>query len=311
MKHMRRILLLSFLFLLIASSAFGQRKRRGGFTKKKPPYRYEWIGHLGASNFLGDLGGADQIGTNGIKDLEYVLTRPAMGIGMRFKFQQYFSAKGNLMWGIVRGDDALTKEFFRNRRNINFRSPVIELSGQVEFNFMREQKGHIYKIKGVRGMKRKDRQIYLFGGGGITYFNPKGKHPNGKWYTLQPLHTEGQGILPDVPKPYARITPIISVGGGFRFSINRYWGVGFELGMRKTFTDYMDDTSTEYPDPSIFNGDPIATHFSNPADQTRPDICYPCTGEQRGDKTDKDAYMFGAFTVGYKVMYRKRSRSKF
>lgn len=299
---MRKALLLSLLFLILVSSAFAQRKRRG-FTRKKPPYRYEHIGQLGAANFLGELGGADQVGTNGLKDLEYVLTRPAVGYGIRFKFQQYFSVKGNLIFGIVRGDDALTKEFFRNRRNINFRSPVLELSGQVEFNFIREQKGHIYRIKGVRGMKHKDRQIYLFGGAGVTCFNPKGKHPNGKWYALHPLRTEGV--------TYSRITPVISVGGGMRFAINRYWGIGFEMGMRKTFTDYMDDTSTKYPDPAIFNGDPIAIHFSNPSDQSRPDICYPCIGEQRGDETDKDAYMFGMFTVGYKVMFRKRSRSKF
>ena len=96
-----------------------------------------------------------------------------------------------------------------------------------------------------------------------------------------------------------------------RFAINRYWGIGFELGMRKTFSDYMDDVSTTYPDPEIFNGDPKAIHFANPSDPSRSDVCIPCIGEQRGDHTDKDAYMFGLVTVGYKVMYKKRSRSKF
>lgn len=306
---MRKLLLFTLLFCTIASVADAQKRRRGNFNRKKPPYRYELIGSLGATNFLGDLGGANQVGTNGLRDLEIALTRPALGMSVRLKLQQYFSVKGNFYWGILRGDDKLTQEPFRNRRNINFKSNIFELSGQVEFNFIKEQKGHVYKIKGVRGMSHKDRQIYLFGGGGGVYFNPKGKYSNGAWYALQPLGTEGQGITGT--KKYSRITGILVVGGGARFAINRYWGIGFELGMRKTFTDYMDDVSTTYPDPAIFNGNPKAIYFSNPTDQSVPDNCYPCIGEQRGDHTDKDAYMFGVFTVGYKVMYKKRSRSKF
>ena len=306
---MRKLLFFTIIICLFISEADAQRRRRGGFTHQKPPYRYEYIFSLGATNFLGDLGGADQIGTHGFKDLEFVLTRPTLGAGMRWKVQKYFSVKGDLYWGIVRGDDKLTKEYFRSRRNINFKSNIFELSAQMEFNFIKEQKGHIYKIKGVRGMSHKDRQIYLFGGGGGLYFNPKGKYLDGKWYALQPYGTEGQG-LPEAKKKYARITALVSTGLGARFAINRYWGAGMELGMRWTHSDYMDDVSTSYADPAIFHGDPKAIYFANPTPQTSGN-CYPCIGEQRGDETHKDAYMFAVFTVGYKVMYRKRSRSKF
>ncbi len=305
---MKKTLLFLLLFCLIAPFAeaqiFGKRKRGGGgsFGKKKPPYRFEAIGGLGAINFLGDLGGANQIGTHGFKDFEYVLTRPAMVGSIRFKLGEYFSVKNNLSWGVVRGDDKLTKEPFRHNRNINFRSPIIELSSQFEINFIPEHKGHIYKIKGVRGQSHKDRQIYLFGGGGLFYFNPKGQW-DGRWYALQPMQTEGVS--------YSRINYLIMIGGGMRFAINRYWGVGFELGIRQTFTDYVDDVSTSYQDPAIFNGDPAAIHFANPSDPSDPLYCYPCIGEQRGDHTHKDSYMTGVFTVGYKVMYKKRSRAKF
>jgi len=302
---MRKILLAILFLCLIVSFADAQGKRRRGSHSfhAKPPYRYELIGSLGATNFLGDLGGANQVGTNGFKDLELVLTRPAVGAGIRVKVQQYFSVKTNFYWGIVRGDDKLTLEPARHLRNINFKSNIFELSSQVEFNFIKEQKGHVYKIRGVRGMQHKDRQIYLFGGGGAVYFNPKGQYTNGAWYALQPLRTEGV--------KYSKITGLLSVGGGLRFAMNRYWGVGFELGMRKTFTDYMDDVSTYYPDPAIFNGDPKATYFSDPSNPSDPLYYKHAIGEQRGDHTDKDAYMFGVLTVSYKVMYRKRSRSKF
>ena len=166
---MRKFLHITLLLCLISFFADAQaRRRKSTFNKKKPPYKYELIGAIGATNFLGELGGANRIGTNGVNDLELILTRPSLGLGIRYKVAPYFSAKGNLFWGIIRGDDKLTAEPFRNNRNLNFKSPLLELSAQLEFNFMREQKGHVYKIRGIRGMKHKDRQIYLFGGGGLV-----------------------------------------------------------------------------------------------------------------------------------------------
>ncbi len=304
---MRKLLVFILLFSLIASVADAQGKRRrrsGSFGRKKPPYRYELVGALGATNFLGDLGGANQIGTNGLKDLELALTRPALGAGIRFPLASHFSTKLNLNWGIIRGDDKLTQEPFRSRRNLNFKSGILELSGQFEFKFSKSQKGHVYQIKGVRGMKRKEKDLYLFAGGGLVFFNPKGKY-NGTWYTLQPLGTEGQGVIAG-KKKYSRVTPILAVGGGYRLTINRYWSLGIELGMRKTFSDYLDDVSTTYPDPAIFGNNTVPQNLSNPSGvDMQPGV------DIRGDHTDKDAYMFVGFTVGYKVMFRKRSRSKF
>ncbi len=305
---MRKLLFLVILFCFIASVADAQKRRR---SYQKPPYRYELIGSIGATNFLGDLGGADQVGTNGLKDLEMVLTRPALGASMRWKVQQDFSVKGNLYWGVLKGDDKLTKEPFRNNRQLEFKSNIFELSGQVEFNFMKERKGKVYQISGMRKMAHNSRQIYLFGGGGGLFFNPKGKY-NGTWHALQPLGTEGQG-LPGYAKKYSRITGLVSVGGGARFAINRFLGVGFEIGMRKTFSDYVDDVSTDYATQTLIasGADPKAVYFADPSQAGGPYPGSVCEGCQRGNKTDKDAYMFGVLTVGYKVMYKKRSRSKF
>lgn len=303
---MRKLVVITLLLCFFAEAADAQRRRRGrsSFNRAKKPYRYEIIGNLGATNFLGELGGANQIGTNGLKDLEKSMTRPALGVSARVKIAKFVSGKGNFWWGILRGDDKTTLEPFRNARNLNFRSGILELSGQIELNFLREQKGHVYQIKGVRGLRHKDKSMYLFVGGGGVYFNPKGQYLDGSWHALRPLSTEGQGIVPG-KKKYAPVSPILALGGGMRFAINRYWGWGFEVGMRKTWTDYMDDVSTFYPDPAIFNGDPIATYLSNP------NTACGCTGEIRGDSTDKDAYMFFTLNVGYKVVKRKRSRSKF
>src|SRR5437868_8474601 len=79
-------------------------------------YRYEFSYSLGASVFLGDLGGANQIGTHAFKDIDYILTRPVTGLGVRIITSPHTTAKFNLNYGIVRGDDKQTTEIFRNNR---------------------------------------------------------------------------------------------------------------------------------------------------------------------------------------------------
>jgi hypothetical protein len=304
---MQQKTVLLYLFLFLHFFADAQGGKRSFFIKKKQPYKCEVIGSLGAANFLGDLGGANQIGTHGAKDLNLNLTRPTVGIGARITALEMITVKGNFYWAAIRGDDRLTQEHFRHLRNLNFKSNIFELSGQVEFNFMKGQKGHVYQIKGIRGIKHKDKNVYLFAGGGLVHFNPKGLY-NGKWYELQPIGTEGQGMIPGM-KRYHRTAGVISLGAGMRFAINRFWGLGFEIGLRRSFSDYMDDVSTVYPDKNIFNNNPLAIALSNPMQVTNPSEQYK--GEQRGNPASKDAYMFASFTVGYKVIHKKRSRSKF
>lgn len=301
---MRKLFILLFISLFFVSIIDAQgRFRRGSFTRKKQPYKYEYVFSVGSSGFLGDLGGADKIGTHGFRDLNFPPSRPVFNAGLRFKLNNILSVKNNIFFGYIKGDDKLTKEPFRNTRNLNFRSPILELSSQIEFNLLKEQKGRIYKIKGARGLKSKERQVYGFLGAGAFYFNPQGKYTDGKWYNLHPLHTEGVN--------YSRISPLIAIGAGARFAINKYWGIGFEFGMRYTFTDYIDDVSGKYPDPKIFHGDSLALYFSNPSKKNSLEYCYPCIAEQRGNNKHKDSYLFATVNVGYKVMYRKRSRSKF
>ena len=48
--------------------------------------RKEIIFGTGASNFLGDLGGRNQVGTDGLMDFEYKATRYAVALGYRYQF---------------------------------------------------------------------------------------------------------------------------------------------------------------------------------------------------------------------------------
>lgn len=290
----KNLLLVLVLTLLFTSNSNAQRLR-----SRWKAYRYEWSAGVGASNFLGDLGGANQIGTNGFKDLELSLTRPALSLGLKYKLTQVFALHSHLTYGQVRGDDKLTKEFFRNNRNLNFKSNIFEFNVNLEFAFLSSRQGGIYRLRGVKRSSSFEAQGYVFAGLGLFHFNPKGKY-NNNWYELQPLGTEGQGIS-EGRKKYSRTQLCIPIGIGARYFFNRRMGVGVEFGIRKTFTDYIDDVSKTYYDRNAIsqaNG-PIAGYLSDPSlnsSSTQTDL-----GSQRGDPTDNDSYMFLMFSFHYKL----------
>ena len=297
----RRLLIIVLLLIPVIVSA--QRRNR---------YKYEFVMGLGATNFLGELGGADQIGTNLLKDLEFSATRPSLTIGLRYKNSRYVGYKGGLYLGIVNGDDKLTSEPFRNNRNLHFRSPIVEISGQIEGYITREQQGHLYKIKNAKGMKNLDFQAYGFLGIGAFYFNPQAMY-QGSWVNLQPLGTEGQGIMAG-KKKYKRINIAVPLGLGFKYGIDRKWSVGLEYGLRKTFTDYIDDVSTVYFRDTTGTWSDMQKNLADPSlgNIQLPDgLEVTGHGQQRGDSRDKDAYMFCNITVNYKFIYRRKTRSKF
>jgi hypothetical protein len=287
---------------MIHFSGFSQMSK---FWRKK---KTEYVVGIGASNFLGDLGGADTWGNNFYKDLELATTRPAIFAGYRLKFAPEFALKANLAFATLRGSDNLTKEEYRQYRNLSFRTNVYEFMIQAEYYFWKEKKGGMYNARLSRGISSTYFNAYFFGGGGVFFFNPKAKY-EGKWYALQPLGTEGQGVKPGTEK-YSRISFSLPVGIGINYAIDKNYSIGFEFGFRKTFSDYLDDVSTDYYDKEAIRakyGD-VAAALSDPSNGEHPN--WTIEGEQRGDPGDKDSYMIAAFTFNYKIN-KRRNRAKF
>ena len=297
---MKKIVLLILTALLLAPAiSEAQRWKR---------QRYEFSFGLGISNFLGELGGANQIGTNYFRDLEWSLTRMAASVGLRYKLRNYFALKSHLTYGRITGDDKLTTEYFRNYRNLNFFSDIYEFNVNFEGAFQQEQVGHRYRLRKVRGMKGYELYTYAFVGVGVFYFDPKTTY-KGTTIRLQPLGTEGQGLIPSRNR-YSLVQLCIPVGIGFKYTIDRTWGVGLELGIRKTFTDYIDDVSTTYFDFNNYpNANQDAAALSDRSNQSDPVVTTP--GEQRGDPRDKDSYMFGIFSINYKLKNGRNNLPRF
>lgn len=273
-------------------------------------YRYEVVYGIGATNFLGELGGANREGTDFIRDFEFSMTRPAVNLGLRYKLLEKLSTKVGLTYGVLRGDDKTTQERFRQNRNLNFYAHIVEFAGQMEYSIIREKVGHRYNLRRVRGLKGFKMNTYLFAGIGGFWFNPYGKHPtSGKWIALQPLGTEGQGMVSS-RKKYSRFQLAIPFGIGFKYGINREWSIGLEFGLRKTFTDYIDDVSTTYYDNAeLASVNQVAAEMADPSLGQVPG--QTAVNQQRGDATDNDAYMFLMISFNYKLKTTRKGLPKF
>lgn len=288
------------LFLIISFS---------GYSQGWKSVRHEAFFGVGASNFLGDLGGARGIGTHGIKDLKFQMTRPTISVGYKYMLSSYFSVKGSLLWGLLSGDDAVTKNIVRRNRNLSFRSNIGEVSGFIEYYPNAERVLPRYKISGISGNKAFSLMPYFFAGVGLAVFNPKANY-QGSWVALQPLGTEGQGLA-GRPDKYKRYTLALPFGVGLKYRIDKQMALSFELSLRYTMSDYIDDVSTSYYLPNE-----IAAAYGSAAGALSDRALDPSLGLtgvnsladgrnnylQRGNPRYNDAYMFGIFSFHYRFI---------
>lgn len=273
---------------------------------------------IGATQFLGDLGGRDQVGKDySLVDIDWPSTFVGGMVGYRYRFHPYWATTTSLNVGMLRGNDALTNETVRSARNLHFRSIVVELEQRIECIIVANEKfGARYRIPGLKGFKNHNEQIYLFTGVGVNYFEPKAKY-NGSWVKLRPLHTEGQGLDPYTvypidgtgptkeytpPKEYLPCTVTIPFGIGLRMGIGRMWRMGIEATYVKTFTDYMDDVHGYYYDPAVlaqeYGAD--AAYLSNPAVSNSN---WFAPGQVRG-QPQKDAYFYVNLVFAKNITYK-------
>lgn len=296
---MRKILpytLILTFTLLLGYESQAQRWKR---------FRQEIGFGLGASNFLGDLGGASTGEGSRFGDFQFGSTRYALQGYYRYKILERVAARASISYAQVTGDDANAGSEGRKERNLNFRSPIIEFAVTGEFYFLKENIGGAYRLKGMRGRSLQNISGFAFMGIGIFSFSPKGENPDGEWVDLADLNTEGQG-LEGGPSDYSTISVAFPIGFGFKYAINREMNIGFHFGIRQTLTDYIDDVSdVYYSDPSQM--DPEALLL---ADKRTTDFQYT-GGSKRGNPDNNDTYMFGLFSINYKFKSSSRNRTRF
>lgn len=224
----------------------------------------------GGSYYVGELNPGKQ----------FLFTRPAFGGLVRFNFNERWAMRGQLLRGEVAGDDAVSK--VNQMRNLRFTSPVTELSTIVEFNFLEYLSGsHVNYFS-----------PFLFAGPAFFSFNPKSQY-QGESILLRDIGTEGQGEN----DRYSLFSFAIAFGFGFKYSLTDRLGMTMEWGLRKTFTDYLDDISGNYYiDFTQLSGDQIL--MSQVLSDPSPIKHQP--GMQRGNAQNNDWYSFAGITLTYR-----------
>jgi len=183
---------------------------------------------------------------------------------------------------------------YMKARNLSFNSNVWELALQGDFNFFRFMPGEPgYNFT-----------PYVTFGVGVFNYDPFAMLA-GQKYFLRPLNTEGQGssLYPD-RKPYGSMAFSIPLGFGFKYCINENINIGFEIVHRVTGTDYLDDVSTTYVEPSIFpplpDGSPSPAYLLHDRSyELGEPIGIP--GRQRGVSTQKDQFATGIFYISFNL----------
>ena len=250
-----------------------------GFTANAQYKENTEVGFIGGiSYYLGDL-----------NTTHFDNSLPFGGIVIRKNIDRRFSYKAEILYLNIAADDRNNaNDTIAIDRGLHFRSSVFELSGQIEFNFLPFEAGNaLYTWT-----------PFVYTGLSFFHFNPQAENKDGLWVDLQELGTEGQGstTFPERTK-YPLVQLAIPLGGGLKIAINPSFNIILEYGVRKTFTDYLDDVSTTYPEGINSNVADISNATYEMSDPTGTHI----QGEQRGDPDKKDWYSFAGITLSFKL----------
>jgi len=228
----------------------------------------------GATNYQGDL-----------QDKRYTFNQAhlAGGFGVSYDVSDHFSLRSGVLFGKLSADD----QYGRNKaRNLNFTSNLTEVNLGVE-----------YLITPIA-----DHALtpYVFAALGVYHFNPYTHDTAGNKYYLRPLSTEGQGFIQG--KDYYKLTRFaIPFGGGVKLSLSQNINVGLELGLRKLFTDHLDDVSGAYVDQTLLatNRGTKAVELAYRGNELKGGAPYPAAGTLRGNAAHKDWYYFTGLTISF------------
>ena len=171
-------------------------------TSQAQDYRFEVGPALGMSGYLGDLNRSNLFKHPGV----------AGGGVFRYIMNSRFAVKGNLLYAGVSGnsDDGANK--FPADEHYEFSRSLIDVGGQVEFNFLHYGMGPRYK----------------------------------NYKRITPYMTLGVGLVLSMGGGMTNATFSIPMGIGVKYKLKERLNLDFEFTMRKEFGDKIDGLSDLY-----------------------------------------------------------------
>lgn len=236
----------------------------------------------GAANYMGDL-------SNNSRTVFIKETNLAGGAFIRYNVHELATVRLGANYTTLTGHDQNAPDSELQGRNLNFSSPVIDIALIGEFNILGYQPYNLYRPFSP----------YLFVGIGMFTYDPSTLY-EGEKVKLRPLGTEGQGNA-DRPAPYGKTGISIPFGFGFKYALSDKINLGFELGARRTNTDYLDDVSSIFVDPQTLS--PTSAALSNRSGEIPGnDLSRYSPGMARGDNKAKDWFFIAGLTISYNFL---------
>jgi hypothetical protein len=240
---------------------------------------------VGGAHYFGDL------------NTRAHLNRPKLAAGAFFRknFGNYIALRVSANYARLGYSDVYnTHNEFMRRRNLSFNTNIWELALQGDFNFYRFMPGEPgYNFT-----------PYVTLGVGLFHYDPFA-YLDGEKHYLRPLGTEGQGSsLYPTRKPYSSMSLGIPFGIGVKYALNARINLGFEVVHRFTNTDYIDDVSTTFVEPEVFQPNPdfppsAGLYLSDRSYETGTPI--GAKGVQRGNSQQKDQFATATFYVSFNL----------
>ena len=257
----------------------------------------------GAMNCLTDLGGRHERGRRFFSDVNWRFTHPCGGLFAGVNYNNAVGISVGFTVGQVSACDSILKRYTsatngRYMRNLSFRSDIMEVTSIAE----------LYPV-GFFPDIGSSFMPYLAAGIGLFSFYPQTKWHN-SWVGLPVLHTEGEGWKEYPGRPVYKLTQVnVPLGAGIRYEPGPRCSIRCELIYRLLFTDYLDDVSTSYVQPALFDGylsPQLAALAEKLADRRRGLHQYTNQGQEiRGNSHHNDAFFSVSLGCNY-VMGRNR-----
>jgi len=138
---------------------------------------------------------------------------PSVNFQVRYQEKNAFAYRAKFNFSSLQGDGSLWPWPDVGYSNKTFSSPLIDFALVSEYNFLDYQSNR----------KIKNWTPYLYGGVSGMFVNPSGSIPN----------------------PMTFFTFSIPFGVGLKYQISPAWGVQFECGTNRVFSDNIDGMPTE------------------------------------------------------------------
>jgi hypothetical protein len=289
------------LFILLTKTGFSQYY----FYNNKyysTPWTYEFGGGPSAFNALTDVGGNKGTGKLFIKDLNLPFTKLGGNIQFGANYEDKYTFRFDMSFGKLIGEDAIMKKkeppkTGRYNRNLNFRTNIFEFAAGIEAHPV-----WIFQMFNYDNPPRMS--PYVYAGVGFFSFNPQTRL-NGRWVDLAPLKTEGQGFKEYPDRFSYKLRQFnLPLGLGLRYEASEVFSFKVEGIYRILFTDYLDDVSKNYIDPSLFpnylSGGKLTNALTLHDRRNEIDPAFVAVpGQQRGNPKNNDAFL----SLNFKVIF--------